>query len=229
MKVTEKKSEQTRRRILAAAMSLFRDHGFEQSTMRDIAKKAEMALGGAYYYFDSKDAIVMAFYELAQIELAALIEAGLANKRELKQRLSAVISAKFQYFRPNRSLLSALSTHIDPKHPLSPFSRETTIIRERDIGFMAEAIEGSSLKVANDLKPYLPRILWLYQMGLILFWVYDTSPAQRRTEELFERSLTIVVGLIRASSLPLMRPLRKLVTDLLAVVYEESPSTPGLP
>jgi AcrR family transcriptional regulator len=221
VKVAEKKSEQTRKRILEAALHLFRQHGFEQSTMRHIAKEANVALGAAYYYFDSKDAIVMAFYELAQVELAVQIESGLENKRDAKQRLAAVIAAKFQYFRPNRSLLGALSMHIDPKHPLSPFSRETRIIRERDISFMAQAIESSNLKIANDLKPYLPRLLWLYQMGLILFWVYDTSPGQRRTEELFERSLGIVTGLIRASSLPLMRPLRKLVTDLLSVVYEE--------
>jgi AcrR family transcriptional regulator len=221
VKVAEKKSEQTRKRILEAALHLFRQHGFEQSTMRHIAKEANVALGAAYYYFDSKDAIVMAFYELAQVELAVQIESGLENKRDAKQRLAAVIAAKFQYFRPNRSLLGALSMHIDPKHPLSPFSRETRIIRERDISFMTQAIEGSNLKIANDLKPYLPRLLWLYQMGLILFWVYDTSPGQRRTEELFERSLGIVTGLIRASSLPLMRPLRKLVTDLLSVVYEE--------
>jgi AcrR family transcriptional regulator len=221
VKVAEKKSEQTRTRILEAALHLFRQHGFEQSTMRDIAKEANMALGAAYYYFDSKDAIVMAFYELAQLELAALIESGLESKRDVKERIAAVISAKFQYFKPNRSLLGALSTHIDPKHPLSPFSRETRIIRERDVSFMTQALEGSNLRVANDLKPYLPRLLWLYQMGLILFWVYDTSHGQRRTEELFERSLGIVTGLIRASSLPLMRPLRKLVTDLLAVVYGE--------
>jgi AcrR family transcriptional regulator len=33
--------------------------------MRDIAREAGMALGAAYYYFESKDAIVMAFYERA--------------------------------------------------------------------------------------------------------------------------------------------------------------------
>jgi len=229
MKVTERKSDQTRARILEAALRLFRQRGFEQATMRDIAKEAHVALGAAYYYFDSKDAIVMAFYELAQTELAPLLEDGLANTRDLRERLTAVITAKFDYFEPNRNLLGTLSSHIDPQHPLSPFSRATKAIRETDISFIHRAIEGSTIKVAGDLKPYLARLLWLYQMGLILFWVYDHSPKQRRTEQLFDKSLAIVMGLIKVSVLPLMRPIRRLVTDLLEIIYHEESSHEEVP
>ena len=221
MKVTERKSDQTRTRILGSALRLFRQCGFEQATMRDIAKEAHVALGAAYYYFDSKDAIVMAFYELAQMELAPRIEDCLANTRDLRERLAAVITAKFDYFEPNRKLLGTLSSHIDPQHPLSPFSQATKAIRETDISFIHRAIEGSTTKVPADLKPYLARLLWLYQMGLILFWVYDHSPKQRKTTQLSEKSLAIVVGLIKLSALPLMRPLRKLLTDLFDVIYED--------
>jgi len=221
-----KKSDQTRTRILEAALALFRKHGFEEATMRHIAQEAEVALGAAYYYFDSKDAIVMAFYERAQMELAPRIEEGLSNSGTTRERVGAVIAAKFEYFRPNRSLLAALSTHIDPLHPLSPFGDTTRAIRERDIGFMTRALESSKTRVPDDIKPYLPHLLWLYQMGLILFWVYDLSPKQSRTEQLFEKSLSIVVGLIKLSGLPLMRPLRRLVTDLLEIVYHGE-SSPG--
>jgi AcrR family transcriptional regulator len=224
-----KKSDQTRARILEAALTLFRRHGFEQATMRDIAKEAGVALGAAYYYFDSKDAIVMAFYERAQMELAPRIEEGLSNTGTTRERVGAVIAAKFEYFRPNRSLLAALSTHIDPQHPLSPFGETTRAIRERDISFMTRALESSKKRVPHDIKRYLPRLLWLYQMGLILFWVYDHSPEQSRTEQLFEKSLAIVVGLVKLSALPLMRPIRRLVTDLLEIIYHEESSHEEVP
>ncbi len=55
------KSEETRERILNAALKLFRDRGFEAATMRDIAEEAGVATGAAYYYFPSKDAIVMEY------------------------------------------------------------------------------------------------------------------------------------------------------------------------
>ena len=56
------KSEETRDRILQAAQEMFHDRGFESTTMREIAVAAGVATGAAYYYFDSKDAIVLAFY-----------------------------------------------------------------------------------------------------------------------------------------------------------------------
>jgi len=55
------RAEDTRRKIYESALSLFREKGFKQTTMRDIAAKAGVALGGAYYYFSTKDAIVLAF------------------------------------------------------------------------------------------------------------------------------------------------------------------------
>jgi AcrR family transcriptional regulator len=226
---TTKKSEETRSRILEAALALFRKRGFEKATMREIAQESGVALGAAYYYFDSKDALVMGFYERAQRDLGPLLEDVLAKTQGLEERLGAAIEVKFQYFAPNRKLLGALSAHIDPQHPLSPFSEETRAIRERDIGFLAAAVEGGQTRVPDDLKMYLPRVLWLYQMGLLLFWVYDSSAEQTRTRQLFRKSLSIVVSLIKFSTLPLMRPVRKLATDLLEIVYGEGESAaPGV-
>src|SRR5882757_5316544 len=103
------KSEETRARILDAAVELFRRRGFDAATMREIATEAGVALGAAYYYFDSKDAIVMAFYERAQEEITPLVEGALSKTTGLKERLVAVIKLKFEYFNPNCSLLGALS------------------------------------------------------------------------------------------------------------------------
>lgn len=215
------KSEETRSRILDAALVLFRRQGFENTTMRDIAKEAGVALGGAYYYYDSKDALVMGFYQRAQDDLGTLLDTALASAKGVESRLHAVINTKFEYFAQNRKLLGALSSHIDPHHPLSPFSEQTRGIRDRDIAFISLALDDPKLHVPKDLAPHLPNLLWLYQMGLMLFWVYDSSPQQQRTRLLLGKTLSIVVRLIKLSSLPLMRPVRKIVTDLLAIIYAE--------
>jgi hypothetical protein len=51
-------------------------------------------------------------------------------------------------------------------------------------------------------------------MVLIMFWLYDHSPYQERTQRLLDKSLTLLVNLLRISSLPLMKPMRKAVLDL---------------
>ena len=76
---TKAKSDETRARIMAAAMDLFRRKGFEETTMREIAIEGGVATGAAYYYFDSKDAIVLEFYNQAQHEMEPQLEEVLAR------------------------------------------------------------------------------------------------------------------------------------------------------
>ena len=213
------KSEDTRTRILEAALAIFRERGFERATMREIAAAAGVALGAAYYYFDGKEAIVMAFYERAQGEMKPMLERTLDGSRTLEDRLWRVIQRKFDYFAPDRRLLGALSAHVDPEHPLSPFSRETAQIRDQDISFFERAVLDSKVKLPGNIQPYLPRLLWMYQMGLILFWVYDRSAGQRRTALLFEKTLKMILIALKIAGVPLLRPVHRLAGEVLEAVY----------
>ena len=56
-KNTPKKGEVTRLAIEDAAMELFLEQGYAATSMRQIADKAELALGGIYNHFTSKDEI----------------------------------------------------------------------------------------------------------------------------------------------------------------------------
>ncbi len=219
---TTAKSEETRSRILAAALHVFRERGFDAATMREVAAKAGVAVGAAYYYFDSKDALVMAFYAQTQDEIGPALEEILRNSRTLEQRLRGIIGQKLAYFAPNRELMGALSAHSNPEHPLSPFSKATAPIRERDIAYFARAIEESKLRLPPSILLYLPRLLWLYQMGIILFWVYDRSPKQARTEILFSKTLSMMLTVFKFAGLPLMRPLHKSAAELLKTIYGDA-------
>jgi AcrR family transcriptional regulator len=216
------KSEETRKRILAAALRTFRDRGFDAATMREIASEAGVALGATYYYFDSKDAIVMAFYEQSQQEIAPALEALLSRSRTLDQRLRGIIRQKVEYFAPNRALVGALSSHIDPEHPLSPFSGATAPIRDRDISFFTRAFGDSHLRVPKSILPYLPRLFWLYQMGILLFWVYDRSPRQQRTQLLFDKTMQMMLLAIKLAEVPLLKPLYRPAGELLRAIYGEA-------
>jgi AcrR family transcriptional regulator len=216
---TTPKSEETRARILEAALTTFRERGFERATMREIAQAAQVATGAAYYYFDSKEAIVMAFYRRAQEELRTEVERALVTSRTFEARVRAIVTGKLTYFGPNRALLGALSAHADPGHPLSPFSEATRAVREEDTAGFARAVEDSYLRLPKQIAPYLPRLLWLYQMGIILFWVYDGSSGQRRTDILLEKTLKMMAMTLKLAALPFLRPMHRLAGELLEAVY----------
>jgi AcrR family transcriptional regulator len=194
---------------------MFREKGFDETTMRDIAAKADVALGGAYYYFSSKDAIVLDFYREMQETSNQLVLEALSHENKLKQRIRCVLDQRLEMLQPNRKFCAALFRHApDASDPLSPFSEETRAIREGAIQHMRLAVEKSDASVPSDLKPRLPYLLWLYQMALIMFWIYDRSPGQERTDRLLDKSLDLLVKLLRLSSLPLMKPLRKAALEL---------------
>jgi AcrR family transcriptional regulator len=187
--------------------------------MREIAAKAGVSLGSAYYYFESKEDLVMAFYDRAMQAMAPRIEIALEGAASFEERMAVVLSVKFDYFRPNRAFLGALFRHAaDPESRLSPFSDATRHIRERDQMYFAQAIAASrEVHVPDDLRGHLPMLLWLYQMGLILYWIYDRSPGQRRTRKLREKSLPLVVSALKLSRFALLKPLRAKIVELIAV------------
>ncbi|HEX8616275.1 MAG TPA: TetR/AcrR family transcriptional regulator, partial [Thermoanaerobaculia bacterium] len=134
------KAEETRERILDAALRLFRERGFEQTTMRDVATEAGVATGAAYYYYRSKQDLVMAFYLRTDEESRDAFTAAIAVSKSLQKRLRGIIDAKFEQFAEHRSLLKALlKTGVDPRDPLSPFSDETKQVRDDSIAWYARA------------------------------------------------------------------------------------------
>ena len=214
-----KKSEATRTHIFDVALDLFRRHGFESTTMRGIAVEAGVSLGSAYYYFESKEDLVMAFYERAMEAMAPRLEAALAANTGFEKRVASLLAVKFDYFQPSRTFLGALLRHAaDPVNRLSPFSDATRHIRERDQQFFARAIaESREMHLPAELAAHLPKLLWLYQMGLILYWIYDRSPGQRQTRLLREKSVTLLVSLLKMSRFALLKPLRSKIVELIVL------------
>jgi AcrR family transcriptional regulator len=212
------KTRDTRARILESALTLFRDRGFAQATMRDIASRAGVATGLAYYYFESKDAIVLAFYHRVKDELPERLALP-HQEPTLAGRLEALIEAKFAYFTPNRRFLGALMSHAaNPHNALSPFSEASRDVRDFDIAQFQRALDETGTTVPRDLAPHMAKILWLYQLGLLLFWMYDSSPGQTRSRDLLKASVRIVVALLTLSRLPLMKPARKSVLNILGIL-----------
>src|SRR5881398_3229743 len=102
LRVATAKAEETRERILDAALTLFRERGFDETTMRDIAAAAGVATGAAYYYFRSKEELVMAFYARTADEACDLIPAEIARSRDLGKRIHAIIDVKLRQFEQHR-------------------------------------------------------------------------------------------------------------------------------
>ncbi len=215
--ITRVKGDQTRALILETALTMFRERGYEQTTMRAIAEKAGVSLGNAYYYFRSKEHLIQAFYQSMHDEHLALSLPALESAQTLKARLLTVVRLKIDTMKPYHQFAGVLfKTAADPQSPLNPFADDANPVRQASIQLFAQVVEGTKAHIPKDLREELPYLLWVYHMGIILFWIHDRSAKHRRTYRLIDYTGELVDRLIHLASNPFMRPLRKQALLLVA-------------
>ena len=204
------KGDQTKALILETALEMFQERGYEQTTMRAIAEKANLSLGNAYYYFRSKEYLIQAFYHRThELHLAVSVPA-LEKEHTLKARLLTLMRLKIETLEPYHEFAGVLfKTAANPESPLNPFSDESDPVRKESTDLFAQVLDGSKARIPKDLKAELPYLLWVYHMGIVLFWIHDKSPKHRRTYRLIDHTVDLLDKLISLASNPFMRPLRK--------------------
>ena len=204
------KGEQTRTLILNTALDLLAERGYEKTTMRAIAEQAGLSLGNAYHYFKSKEHLIQAFYHRTHEEHVAASLPVFEKEKNLKARLLATLHLKIKGLDPYHEFAGVLfKTAADPHSPLNPFGHDSAPVRRDSIQLFERLVSDAKTRLPPDLKAELPYLLWLYHMGIILFWIHDQSPKRARTYYIIDRTVDLIDRLITLASNPLMRPLRK--------------------
>jgi AcrR family transcriptional regulator len=204
------KGEQTRAVIAEVALRMFREQGYEATTMRAIAKEAGVATGNAYYYFDSKEELIQEYYARNQAEHAAGCRSVLDTETRLGPRLRGVLRALIDVQAPYHAFAAKLYKHAaEPASPLSPFSKASSPTRNAAIELYAEVTAGSRIRVPTVLRSRLPELLWLYSLGIVLYWVHDTSPGCEKTYRLIDSTAPLAERLILLARVPGLRSLTR--------------------
>jgi AcrR family transcriptional regulator len=189
--------------------------------MRAIAKKAGVSLGNAYHYFDTKEHLIQAFYHRTHEEHLAATVPALAKSSDMKNRLLAVMRLKISTLEPYHEFAGVLfKTAADPRSPLNPFAHESEQVRRDSIKLFEDLVADTKARIPPDLRAELPYLLWLYHMGIILFWIHDSSAKRARTLRLIDRTVDLIDKLVSLASNPLMRPVRRKALDLVQELRE---------
>jgi AcrR family transcriptional regulator len=217
------RGEHSRAAIFDAALALFQERGYEATTMRTIAERAGVSLGSSYHYFASKQHLVLEFYRHThQLHLVA-IEPLLAREHDLAARLRGTVRAVIVTCEPFHGFAGAIfGTVANPASPLNPFGRESKALRDEVIELYADVVKGSDARLPTDIAAELPTLLWLYQMGILYFWIFDKSPGRLRTLEVIDQTTDLIVKLLSLANLPVLRGSRKRVLGLVRSIAEGS-------
>jgi AcrR family transcriptional regulator len=214
------KSEQTRALILETAMRLFQERGYDKTTMRAIAQEAGVSVGNAYYYFAGKEHLIQGFYDRIAAEQQAAVREVLDRETGLEERLAGVLTGWLDIARPYHEFaVQFFKNAADPDSPLSPFSPESAPARAQAIAIHREVLAGSKSKVPAELRDVLPELMWLAQMGLVLYWIFDRTEGRERSYRLARRGARLTARGVALARFRVLRPLvlevHELFTDFL--------------
>ncbi len=99
--------------ILDAAITVFAEQGFLQSTVAQVARKAGVADGTIYLYFKNKDDILVQFYEYKTRQVFDKFRAAVDAGRSAEQKLHNLVRAHLEEFQKdiNMAIVYQAETH----------------------------------------------------------------------------------------------------------------------
>jgi AcrR family transcriptional regulator len=98
----EKEREQRRLTILAAARTVFDQHGLEGVSMDRIAQVAELAKGTVYLYFKSREELMMALIAQEMDDLIVLMQQVAESPTTPQAQLLEMVHVFYRFSQENR-------------------------------------------------------------------------------------------------------------------------------
>src|ERR1700744_5494355 len=103
-----RRSAETRERLFLAAMGLFAEKGFAETTVEDITEAADVGKGTFFNYFPSKDHLLLAFSDMQIAKLQVAVDRVVQSREPMRSYLRSFGVYMTQEPARNPSLIRAL-------------------------------------------------------------------------------------------------------------------------
>jgi AcrR family transcriptional regulator len=196
----EKNKEQTKARILDAALQLFREKGLERTTTKAISKRAGIAEGTLFNYFKTKEDLALYFFQKETEGLVKWFHSDARlQKAPLPEKLFAIIHRQLEYIEPYEDFIGAVFCRaLQPASSLSPLSFDSQELRLRYLRFirsvLSDAEEAGEIPRVGDLGAYA---FGLFYLGIVTHWLQDVSRGKQKTLALLDRALNLATRLLK--------------------------------
>ena len=126
-------------RILEAAIKVFAEQGFFQSTIAQIAKEAGVADGTIYLYFKNKDDILVQFYQYKTRQIFERFRDAVSQPKTAEEKLRCLIRVHLQEFQEDRNMAIVYQAETHQNHRLGDENIKEMSKMYRDI--ISEVVE----------------------------------------------------------------------------------------
>lgn len=204
-----------RERLYQVAIGMIAKRGYEATTLRDIAREADVSVGLLYRYFPGKQAIVLALYDELSADYAR--QAAAMPDGRWRDRFLFALNKSLDVLRPHQVALRALTPVMvgDPEEGI--FSTRTAFSRLGVQRVFENAVVESSDAPKQPLAEALGRLLYLVHLSVLLWWLLDKSANQRATRALVALTEQILPSATLALRVP---PVRRFVIAVDGLIRE---------
>lgn len=122
----QRRREQQRAAILRAAARLFRDRGFADTGMRDIAAAADISAANLYHYFNGKDELLFYCQDRALDRMSSAVAED-HGRASVAERLTTILTA---HVRTLLDEVEGATAHLQTESLPPPL--RTALVRKRD-------------------------------------------------------------------------------------------------
>jgi AcrR family transcriptional regulator len=105
--MNKRSAADSRQKILNAAIGVFSEHGYQGTSMRMIAGKADISVGGLYLYYENKESLYSTLMEKVLEDISGEMEEALGKIQDPVVAMRALIHMRLQYARRNKELIIA--------------------------------------------------------------------------------------------------------------------------
>src|SRR5215470_13018259 len=152
--------------ILAHAINVFYEKGYEGASMRDLSRASGMSLAGLYHYFESKEKLLYLIQKHTFSTIVENLRERLKDITDPEQRIRALILNHLEYFLANQKAMKVLS-HEDEVLK-NGYGSEIAAIKREYYRICLELLD--DFKRANKLD-FQSRIAVLGLFGM-MNWIY---------------------------------------------------------
>lgn len=192
--------------LYTTALELIAERGYDRTTLREIAKAADVSASLLYRYFPSKQAIVLALYDELSANVAR--QSATLPPGKWRDRFIAALTTSLRVHGPHRNTLQALVPVMVSDPDEGVFSSVTAFSRLRVQQIFEAAVVEASDAPNAALAASLGRLLYLVHLAVLLWWLLDKSDRQRATNAL----VALTRQLLPSAALALrLAPIRRFV------------------
>jgi AcrR family transcriptional regulator len=102
----ERKKEKTRESLINCAIEFFREKGFHETSMEEIAEKTDVSKGTIYNYFKDKESILVAYFQVLIFNHSEKIDESFKQNKDIQSQLNDLLDFINHIFRNDIELAS---------------------------------------------------------------------------------------------------------------------------